>query len=337
MVEEESAKIKEHLLELAKKQANTSCADCGEKEPQWASANLGIFLCIVCAGIHRNLGVHISRVKSLMLDIWKSEELEVMRNCGNNKANEKWEGNLCETSPIQPTDSVALREQWIRAKYVRKLYAVGEGNPPHDPQNVKFPAMEGYMVKMGDIVKNWRKRLFRLSGSTLFYYKPQDATPAGFISMVDATRTPDCLAEPIQEHPYCFVISTPGRDYYLCAETGEAMYDWIQMLRTARRYMCTPHAFAGYETKARDVSLPEQVMPEVIKKVGPLKKKGKAAKAATTKCILGSQVVDLLIHTFRLETRQEAVVLGQVLVEKNHIKPSIPEPFMDGDKIYYLP
>lgn len=29
--------------------------------PRWASWNLGIFLCIRCAGIHRNLGVHISR------------------------------------------------------------------------------------------------------------------------------------------------------------------------------------------------------------------------------------------------------------------------------------
>ena len=45
--------------------------------PRWASWNLGIFMCIRCAGIHRNLGVHISRVKSVNLDSWTPEQIEV--------------------------------------------------------------------------------------------------------------------------------------------------------------------------------------------------------------------------------------------------------------------
>jgi len=52
---------KEQLLEVVQQQDNAVCADCGERDPQWASANLGLFICIVCAGIHRNLGTHISR------------------------------------------------------------------------------------------------------------------------------------------------------------------------------------------------------------------------------------------------------------------------------------
>ena len=51
--------------------------DCDSKGPRWASWNLGIFLCIRCAGIHRNLGVHISRVKSVNLDSWKPKEVAV--------------------------------------------------------------------------------------------------------------------------------------------------------------------------------------------------------------------------------------------------------------------
>ena len=44
---------------------------------RWASWNLGVFLCIRCAGIHRNLGVHISRVKSVNLDQWTGEQIAV--------------------------------------------------------------------------------------------------------------------------------------------------------------------------------------------------------------------------------------------------------------------
>ena len=36
-----------------------------------------MFLCIRCAGIHRNLGVHISKVKSVDLDSWTTEQIEV--------------------------------------------------------------------------------------------------------------------------------------------------------------------------------------------------------------------------------------------------------------------
>ena len=45
--------------------------------PRWASWNLGVFMCIRCAGIHRNLGVHVSRVKSVNLDSWTPEQIEV--------------------------------------------------------------------------------------------------------------------------------------------------------------------------------------------------------------------------------------------------------------------
>jgi Arf-GAP with coiled-coil, ANK repeat and PH domain-containing protein len=45
---------------------NNNCADCGSAEPDWASLNLGVLLCIECSGVHRNLGVHISKVNIIL-------------------------------------------------------------------------------------------------------------------------------------------------------------------------------------------------------------------------------------------------------------------------------
>jgi len=45
---------------------NDKCADCGAPEPDWASLNLGVLVCIECSGVHRNLGVHISKVNTVV-------------------------------------------------------------------------------------------------------------------------------------------------------------------------------------------------------------------------------------------------------------------------------
>ncbi|XP_035519653.1 stromal membrane-associated protein 1 [Morone saxatilis] len=100
------------LSKLLREDDNKYCADCEAKGPRWASWNLGVFMCIRCAGIHRNLGVHISRVKSVNLDQWTSEQIQL-----------EFVGVLACLSCISVLN-LTLRavEVFIRDKYERKKY-----------------------------------------------------------------------------------------------------------------------------------------------------------------------------------------------------------------------
>ncbi|NXW52674.1 AGAP2 protein, partial [Nyctiprogne leucopyga] len=81
---------------------NSLCVDCGAPNPTWASLNLGALICIECSGIHRNLGTHLSRVRSLDLDDWPRELTLVLTAIGNATANGIWERDprgRCKPSP----------------------------------------------------------------------------------------------------------------------------------------------------------------------------------------------------------------------------------------------
>ncbi|XP_046883559.1 arf-GAP with GTPase, ANK repeat and PH domain-containing protein 3 isoform X1 [Hypomesus transpacificus] len=104
---------------------NSFCVDCDAPNPDWASLNLGALICIECSGIHRNLGTHLSRVRSLDLDDWPVELSMVMAAIGNAMANSVWEGALEGYSKPGSDCSREEKERWIRAKYEQKLFLVG--------------------------------------------------------------------------------------------------------------------------------------------------------------------------------------------------------------------
>uniref|UniRef100_A0A4W3J152 ArfGAP with GTPase domain, ankyrin repeat and PH domain 1 n=1 Tax=Callorhinchus milii TaxID=7868 RepID=A0A4W3J152_CALMI len=101
---------------------NSHCVDCEALNPDWASLNLGALMCIECSGIHRNLGTHLSRVRSLDLDDWPLELIRVMSSIGNELANSVWEGSTHGRTRPSPDSPREEKQRWIRAKYEQKLF-----------------------------------------------------------------------------------------------------------------------------------------------------------------------------------------------------------------------
>ncbi|CAF0773886.1 unnamed protein product [Brachionus calyciflorus] len=112
------------ILTMKSVPGNMTCADCDAPNPVWASLNHGSLICIECSGIHRNLGTHLSRVRSLELDDWSNELVQLMTSIGNKMINSVYEANCGKYGKPKPNPGTPReeKEKWIRAKYESKLF-----------------------------------------------------------------------------------------------------------------------------------------------------------------------------------------------------------------------
>ncbi|XP_035874225.1 arf-GAP with coiled-coil, ANK repeat and PH domain-containing protein 2 isoform X10 [Phyllostomus discolor] len=117
---------------------NASCCDCGLADPRWASINLGITLCIECSGIHRSLGVHFSKVRSLTLDTWEPELLKLMCELGNDVINRVYEAKVEKMGIKKPQPGQRQeKEAYIKAKYVEKKFVDKYSTSSSPPEQEK--------------------------------------------------------------------------------------------------------------------------------------------------------------------------------------------------------
>lgn len=113
-------------------EGNNWCADCGSSSKvEWVSINLGIVLCIECSGIHRSLGTHISKIRSLTLDVhsFSNDIVEILLQIGNRVSNMIWEATLDQSLKPIASSTREQRLKFITAKYVDRAYVEGLPSP----------------------------------------------------------------------------------------------------------------------------------------------------------------------------------------------------------------
>ncbi|XP_062018497.1 ADP-ribosylation factor GTPase-activating protein AGD5 [Rosa rugosa] len=181
-------KILEGLLKLPE---NRECADCKAKGPRWASVNLGIFVCMQCSGIHRSLGVHISKVRSATLDTWLPEQVAFIQSMGNEKANSYWEAELPPNY-----DRVGI-ENFIRAKYEDKRWVAKDGKPKSPSRGREENASTHWQRPVessghGYIANSEKKFEERKNIQTA---SRRDSVPAGRISLPVPPKGPDHVVQ----------------------------------------------------------------------------------------------------------------------------------------------
>ncbi|NXP28147.1 ADAP2 protein, partial [Scytalopus superciliaris] len=223
------------LLELqrAAGTGNDRCADCGEPDPVWASYKLGIFICLYCSGIHRNLP-GITRVKSLRLDFWENDLIEFMKNHGNLCAKAKYEAKVPPYYYIpHSNDCLVLKEQWIRAKYEREEFVATR--VCQDP--CAAGSREGFLWMLGPGRRQFHKRQFFLSAreGVMKYYGKESRGPKAVISM----ESLNAMFQDIKighAHGLQITYSTDGqaRNLFVYHESGKEIVDWFNAIRAAR-------------------------------------------------------------------------------------------------------
>lgn len=238
------------VLEILNRPENRKCADCRDEDPQWASINLGIFICLECSGIHRSMGTHISKVRSVDLDRWDESMAEGMSSVGNEKSNAIFEAELKSPHPSAHSSRVE-KDMFIKAKYEQKRFCAGNGvgggasdANQWDAKSIRASAtlaqmvyQEGLLNTSSESERGWRQRWMVLKENKLHFYKSRaDPEPRITVPLTSAHVKSTTL-----DRINTFELVVPGDVFYLQADHSSDFFHWMDMLRTSQKLYKSSH------------------------------------------------------------------------------------------------
>jgi len=165
------------FAKLREKPGNDKCAECHAADTSWVVLDYGVFICVRCAGAHRGLGTHISKVRSTQHDQFTPSELEWIDSLGNAKSAALYEAALPSTMRRPTIDSPeVIRRTWLRLKYDELCFTAGQ-----DAREQPHERLKGQLQKQGSFVPVWRRRHFCVrSGLLLCYFTDETESEAAF-------------------------------------------------------------------------------------------------------------------------------------------------------------
>ncbi|KAL1528397.1 hypothetical protein AB1Y20_009746 [Prymnesium parvum] len=217
---------------------NDKCAECHAPDTSWAVLDYGILICINCAGAHRAMGTHISKVRSPDLDQFTDDEFTWIEHQGNAKSNALYESaiprRMRRPAPESPD---CIRRRWLREKYDNQLFTAGSEHTEGHPHETAC----GWLQKRGSFMKTWKRRFFRVqNGAVLAYFSSEtcdEKTRRGTYALKAATLELD------QNDPLILKLvgkETKGNLLVARAETSEQAEEWAWCF-----FQCTYAASLG--------------------------------------------------------------------------------------------